>query len=403
MLRVGWRALGVVAIVGLLVALLACDLSFRSVDVRPVVAATSLPTVAVSPTPRLEPDTVDAPTVAPAATPVEEEEVFDVAEALIIEVYERVSPSVVHITSRVIAMDFFGTAFPREGTGSGFVIDKQGHIVTNNHVVENAETIEVTLLDKTIAKAEIVGVDPFNDLAVVRVDVDPSKLHPVDLSFDGDLKVGQRAIAIGNPFGLDWTLTSGVVSSLGRPLQISSDRIIFDVIQTDAAINPGNSGGPLLNSRGQLIGVNAAIRAGAENIGFAVPLSTVRRVVPEVIENGRYPHPWLGVRGYRVFPELAGRLGLPTDSGVLIAQVVQGGPAAQGGLRGASREVVLGNTRLLVGGDIIVEIDSVPIDGNAALREFLETRTRVGQEVVVKFYRSDEPRTTRVTLGERRQ
>ncbi len=403
MLRVGWRALGVVAIVGVLVGLLACDLSLRSVDVRPVVAATSLPTVAVSPTPRLEPDTVDAPTVAPAATPVEEEEVFDVAEALIIEVYERVSPSVVHITSRVVAMDFFGTAFPREGTGSGFVIDKQGHIVTNNHVVENAETIEVTLLDKTIAKAEIVGVDPLNDLAVLRVDVDPSKLHPVDLSFDGELKVGQRAIAIGNPFGLDWTLTSGVVSSLGRPLQLSSDRIIFDVIQTDAAINPGNSGGPLLNSRGQLIGVNTAIRAGAENIGFAVPLSTIRRVVPELIENGRYPHPWLGVRGYRVFPELAGRLGLPIDSGVLIAQVVQGGPAAQGGLRGGSREVVLGNTRLLVGGDIIVDIDGVAIEGNAALREFLETRTRVGQEVVVRFYRGDEPRTTRVTLGERGQ
>ncbi len=395
--------MGVVAIVGLLVGLLACDLSLRSADVRPVAASTTLPTVAASPTPELELGTVDTPTVQPLPTSLREEEVFDVAEALIIEVYERVSPSVVHITSRVIAMDFFGTAFPREGTGSGFVIDKQGHIVTNNHVVENAETIEVTLLDKTIAKAEIVGVDPFNDLAVLRVDVDPNKLHPVDLSFDGELKVGQRAIAIGNPFGLDWTLTSGVVSSLGRPLQLSSDRIIFDVIQTDAAINPGNSGGPLLNSRGQLIGVNTAIRAGAENIGFAVPLSTVRRVVPELIENGRYPHPWLGVMGYRVFPELAGWLGLPTDSGVLIAQVAQGGPAAQGGLRGGSREVVLGNTRLLVGGDIIVEIDSVPIDGNAALREFLETRTRVGQEVVVKFYRDDEPRTTRVTLGERRQ
>ena len=403
MLRTDWRAWGVVAIVGLLVGLLACDLSSRSVDIRPVAAATSLPTVAISPTPELELGTVDTPTVRPLPTSMREQEVFDVAEALIIDVYERVSPSVVHITSRVIAMDFFGTAFPREGTGSGFVIDKQGHIVTNNHVVENAETIEVTLLDETIAEAEIVGVDPFNDLAVVRVDVDPSKLHPVDLSFDGELKVGQRAIAIGNPFGLDWTLTSGVVSSLGRPLQISSDRIIFDVIQTDAAINPGNSGGPLLNSRGQLIGVNAAIRAGAENIGFAVPLSTVRRVVPELIENGRYPHPWMGVMGYRVFPELAGRLGLPTDSGVLIAQVVQGGPAAQGGLRGGSREVVLGNTQLLVGGDIIVEIDSAPIDGNAALREFLETRTRVGQEVVVRFYRGDQARTTRVILGERGQ
>jgi len=395
--------LALLAMTAILVVLLACNLSANATKPTLVAAATSPPTRPASPTPQRATSTA-APTatMVPSPTSVTDEELLDIAESLTIKVYERVSPSVVHITSRVIAMDYFGGAYPREGTGSGFVIDKTGNIVTNNHVVESAESVEVTLLDGTRAEAEIVGTDPLNDLAVIRVDVDPSKLFPVDMSYTDELRVGQRAIAIGNPFGLDWTLTSGVVSSLGRPLQITSDRIIFDVIQTDAAINPGNSGGPLLNSRGQLIGVNVAIRAGAENIGFAIPLSTVLRIVPELIENGRYPHPWLGVAGYPVFPELAQGLDLPAEQGVMIARVVEGGPAARGGLQGGSREVVWGNYRLLVGGDIIVEIDGVPIDGNAALLEFLETRTRVGQEVEVKFYRGNEARVAKVTLGERR-
>lgn len=329
--------------------------------------------------------------------------ILDAVEALTIDVYERVSPSVVHITSRVITMDFFGGLYPSEGTGSGFVIDKKGHIVTNNHVVARAETIEVTLFDETVVKGEVVGLDSYNDLAVIRVDVDPDKLHPVDVSFDGELKVGQRALAIGNPFGLDWTLTVGVISALGRPLQTSAGHIIHDVIQTDAAINPGNSGGPLLNSRGQLIGVNTAIRYDAENIGFAIPLSTVRRVVPDLVENGRYRHPWLGIRGYSLHPELARRLDLPVEKGVLIARLIRGGPAERAGLRGASREVVAGNTRILVGGDIIVEIDGFDIDSNATLREVLETQTRVGQEVEITFYRRDKVMITRAVLVEERR
>ena len=254
-----------------------------------------------------------------------------------------------------------------------------------------------------MTKAEIVGLDPLNDLAVIRIKVDADKLHPVDMSFSEQLKVGQRAIAIGNPYGLDWTLTAGVISALGRSLQISQDRIMYDVIQTDAAINPGNSGGPLLNSHGQLIGVNSAMRQGAQNIGFAIPLSTVRRVVPELIQNGRYRHAWLGLAGYSLFPELSQRLELPVEKGILIAQVVANGPAAQAGLRGANREAVLGNTRLYVGGDILVEIDGVAIDSNGALREFLETRTRVSQQVEVKFYRGDKVMTARATLSEREQ
>jgi len=400
MLREHSRLFTLLAMVAVLAALLACSFSTRPTKVRQVATSTPVPTT--TPSLMLQAARVaDTPTTRPTVIPVTDEEMFDVAEALTIQVYEKVSPSVVHITSKVITMDFFGTQYPAEGTGSGFVIDKQGHIVTNNHVVERAETIEVTLLDKTVAKAEVVGADPLNDLAVIRIDVDPSKLFPVDVNYQGEIKVGQHAIAIGNPFGLDWSLTSGVISSLGRPIQVSSDRVIYNVIQTDAAINPGNSGGPLLNSHGQLIGVNTAIRAGADNIGFAIPLSTLRRVVPELIRNGHYPHPWLGVMGYSVFPELARRLSLPADQGVLIARVAEDSPAARGGLHGGSREVVLGNSRLLVGGDIIVGIDDNPIDDNAALREFLETRTQVGQQVKVKFYRGDELGTTDVTLGER--
>ena len=354
--------------------------------------------------PGATPSEVRATPSSEPATPVPltDQQMYDAVEALNIRVYEKASPSVVHITSRVLAIDFFGSSYPSEGTGSGFIIDKQGHIVTNNHVVENAESIEVTLLDKTTAKAEVVGVDPFNDLAVIQVKVDPGKLPPIEM-FVGEIKVGQHAIAIGNPYGLDWTLTTGVVSSLGRPLQESSDRILFDVIQTDAAINPGNSGGPLLNSQGQLIGVNTAIRSGAQNIGFAIPVSTVRRVVPELIKSGRYPHPWLGLSGYSLFPELAHRLNLPVERGILIVQVQDGGPADRIGLRGATREATLGGTSIMIGGDVLVAMEGVPIDDNTSMYRFLETRTKVGQEVELKFYRGSKAMTARTTLDERQQ
>ncbi|MGI5917810.1 MAG: S1C family serine protease [Anaerolineae bacterium] len=352
------------------------------------------------------------PTVTPVAPAFEDpfvdlaiadedlDSLYDAVEASTIAVYNKVSPSVVHITSRVVTMDFFGGLYPSEGTGSGFVIDRRGHIVTNYHVIERADSIEVTLLDRTVVPAVVVGTDPFSDLAVLHVDVEPEKLYPVDMSFEGDLRVGQRAIAIGNPFGLDWTLTAGVISAVGRPLQISSERIIYDVVQTDAAINPGNSGGPLLNSRGQLIGVNTAIRSEADNIGFAIPLSTLRRVLPDLIETGRYRRPWLGIQGYNLTPELATRLDLEPKEGILIARVYEHSPAAMAGLRGATREVVVGNSRLLVGGDVIVEIEGHPIPDNAALRQVLETQTRVGQEVEIVYYRQNERMTTRVVLTE---
>jgi S1-C subfamily serine protease len=331
------------------------------------------------------------------------EALLDAVDAMNVRVYEQVSPSVVHITSRVVARDFWGGGRPSDGTGSGFVIDREGHIVTNYHVIERAETIEVTLLDETMVEAQVVGVDPLSDLAVLRVDVDPDALHPVIMSASGEIKVGQRAIAIGNPFGLDWTMTIGVVSSVGRPLQLSDSRILYGVVQTDAAINPGNSGGPLLNARGELIGVNTAIRRGADNIAFAIPLSTVQRVVPELIANGRYARPWLAISGYSITPELAERLDLPIERGILIVRVQPGGPADRAGLRGAQREVVIGNSRLWVGGDLLVAIDGAPIADNAALAEYLETRTRVGQEVALTLYRDGQEITVQTILQERQQ
>jgi S1-C subfamily serine protease len=354
------------------------------------------PTATVSPTPTGE---AQSPAAIESLSATQIEAALDIAEALTIQVYERVSPSVVNITSKALELGFYGV-YPSEGSGSGFFIDADGHILTNYHVIEGAQTVEVTLLDGTVVPAEVVGIDAFSDLAVLHIDVKPEESLPVDLSFEGDLQVGQRAIAIGNPFGLNWTLTTGVVSSLGRPLQISEDRIIYDVVQTDAAINPGNSGGPLLNSRGQLIGVNTAIRSGAENIGFAIPLTTLRRVVPELIAKGYYGHPWLGLTGYRLFPELAQRLDLPVERGLLVARIYDESPAADAGLRGASREVIIGRTRLLVGGDVVIALDDQPVDSNAAVTQYLETRTRVGQQVQVSFYRENRLMSALVTVAE---
>ncbi len=357
---------------------------------------TAMPTATTVPTPAQQ---VRQPTVVPLPT-LSDEEYLDIAEALTVRVYEQVSSSVVHITSRVTQMDYWGYMFPSEGTGSGFVIDTEGHIVTNNHVIEGAESIEVTFFDGDIVEAQLVGADAYNDLAVIKVDVDPDKLRPVDMSYVGPLKVGQRAIAIGNPYGLDWTLTSGVISSLGRPLQISEQQTMYDVIQTDAAINPGNSGGPLLNSQGQLIGVSVAIRQGAENIGFAISLETVRRVVPELIERGYYGHSWLGVLGYPLSPEFARQVGLDIDRGLLVAQVSEGSPAAEVGIRGANRQIFIGRQPVYVGGDVITMIDTTPITGNPDVLKYLETQTRPGQVVTVTFYRDGERYTERVVLSE---
>jgi S1-C subfamily serine protease len=326
----------------------------------------------------------------PTPLPDEAMAPVDIEEELITNLYLRVSPSVVHITARVITMDFFFGATPSEGTGSGFMLDAEGHIITNFHVIEGAESIVVTFSDETQAPATVVGTDPLNDLAVLMPDELPAGAIPVELGDSDELRVGQRAIAIGNPFGLDRTLTTGVISALGRPLETDQGNFIFNVIQTDAAINPGNSGGPLLNSRGQVIGVNTAIRREAEGIGFAVPVDTLKRVVVALIEKGSYPHPWLGILGYSITPELAGTLGLPVDQGVLVAQLYRNSPAALAGVRAASRQAIIGNRRILVGGDIITAVNGTPIRDWTDYLEFLELQTGVGDVVTLGVIRAGQ-------------
>lgn len=334
-------------------------------------------------------------------TPLSEAELrpLDIEEQLVTNLYERVGPSVVHIASRIITMDFFYGPMASEGTGSGFIWDEQGHIVTNYHVIADADRIEVIFSDESQAEAEVVGIDPRNDLAVLRVDPTTTPLRPIDLGAADEIRVGQRAIAIGNPFGLDRTLTTGVVSALGRPLETEDGNYIYNVIQTDAAINPGNSGGPLLNSRGEVIGVNTSIRQGAEGIGFAVPVETLKRVVPVLIAEGRYLHPSLGLYGYSINAALAEELSLPVERGILVAQLIRGGPADAAGVRGAQQQVIIGNRQVLAGGDIIVAIDGIGVADWNGLQEYLALNRQVGDSVSLSLLRDGQPLELELVLA----
>jgi S1-C subfamily serine protease len=323
---------------------------------------------------------------------------LDVEEQLVTNLYDRVGPSVVHVTARLVTVDFFYGPMPQEGTGSGFIYDDAGHIVTNYHVIEGAETIAVKFSDEQEVPARVIGIDPPNDLAVLSLEEVPPDLMPLTLGSSDELRVGQRTIAIGNPFGLDRTLTTGVVSALGRPLQSQDENVIFDVVQTDAAINPGNSGGPLLNSRGQVIGINTAIQEEAQGIGFAVPVNTVKRIVPILIENGTYPHPWAGFLGYTITPDLANQLQLPVSQGILVAQLYRDGPAVTAGIRGANSELILGNRRYLIGGDIITAVNDQPVKDWTSLSEYLELNTNVGEDITFSLIRDNQPIQTNLTL-----
>ncbi len=324
-------------------------------------------------------------------------------EEIIIGVYRAASPGVVHITSTVLSQDFFLRVVPGRGTGSGFVVDDRGYLLTNNHVVENAESLEVTLADKSKVPAKLIGRDPNNDLAVIRVNVPREKLTPLRLGDSNHLQVGQMALAIGNPFGLDRTVTRGVVSALGRSLKSDTGRQIRNVIQTDAAINPGNSGGPLLNSRGEVIGINTAIftpSGGSVGIGFAIPVNTAKKLLPQLISRGRASHPWLGISGMDITPDLARALNLPVKEGVIIAQVAPGGPAARAGLRGAQRRERIRNFIVGVGGDIIVGLDRQRITSVDDLTAFLDEQKKAGEEVRVEALRDGKPMTVVARLGE---
>jgi S1-C subfamily serine protease len=317
-------------------------------------------------------------------------------EQLLIKLYERVSPSVVYIVVKTGGLT-------GSGSGSGFVWDTEGHIVTNNHVVESASRIEVRFADDTTAEAELVGRDPDNDLAVIKVDVPAGRLHPVQLGDSDALQVGQLAIAIGNPFGFDQTMTTGIVSGLGRVVRQQSGFSLPQLIQTDAAINPGNSGGPLLDSHGRVIGVTTLIYSNSGSnagVGFAVPVNTVKRVVPSLMTTGRYADPWLGIQGTSITSLLAEELGLAVEQGVLVQTVVQGGPAAKAGLQGGNRQVRIEDTFMATGGDIILAIDGVSVQDMDDLIVYLAD-TSVGQRVTLTVLRNGRQQRIEVRLGER--
>lgn len=329
----------------------------------------------------------------------------DIAEKRVIDVYQRVSPSVVNITTQVLQRNFFFEAIPAEGAGSGFVLDQQGHIATNFHVIRGAQRIEVTFLNETTFPAEVVGSDPRNDIAIIKVDAPVEQLTPVELGDSANLQVGQRAIVIGNPFGqFGGTLTAGVISALNRSIEGQDGRQISSIIQTDAAINSGNSGGPLLDSAGRVIGINSAIfspSGTSAGVGFAIPVNTLRRVLPDLLELGRYRHPWLGVQyAYRLTSGLANLLTLPVDRGLLLVEIYQGSPLDTAGVRGAQKETIVGNQRIYVGGDILTAVNGQKITSLDDLQTLLETQHRVGDAVEVTFVRDGQPQTLSLSLAE---
>jgi S1-C subfamily serine protease len=330
----------------------------------------------------------------------------DDVEARRIAVYQRVAPAVVNITTQVLRTDFFWGTTPEEGSGSGFLWDADGHIVTNFHVIDGTQQIEVSFGGDTSLPATVVGGDPINDLAVLKVDPVPEGVQPVEIGTSTDLHVGQTAIVIGNPFGqFERTMTQGIVSALNRTIQTDNSSVLRGVIQTDAAINRGNSGGPLLDSRGRLIGVNSAIYSPtgtSAGVGLAIPVDKVMRVVPVLIKQGRFPHPWLGFEemGYEISPRLAQMLELPVQSGLLIAQLYRGSPADQAGVRGAQDETIVGNRRYLVGGDILIAVDGVSLKKWDDLNAYLEEETTVGQEIALTLVRGGKDLTLNVTLAD---
>jgi S1-C subfamily serine protease len=321
-----------------------------------------------------------------------------------IQVYEKVSPGVVNITSMVLEYDFFFSPVAKEGaTGSGCVLDKEGNVLTNYHVIASAESLEVSLPDHTKYHAKIVGADKQNDLAIIKLVGAPGdRLHPIALGDSQSLKVGQKVLAIGNPLGLQNTLTVGIVSSLGRKIRTEGGDLVENVIQTDAAINPGNSGGPLLNTAGEMIGINTSIftiGGGNIGIGFAIPANMIRRVADDLIREGRVVRPWVGISGYAVSEDLASALDLPVTSGILVARVERGSSLDGAGIQGANRVAILYNQRVLVGGDIITHVNGNPVTSTEELRLAVEGK-KPGDIVQLTIYRGREKLQKSVTLIE---
>ena len=371
-------------------------------------------------------DEVETPAEARAASEGETAQAAPVGDAVgdivtleeaLERIYREVSPSVVNIQVVVgqagtASADPDSPAVPQQqGAGSGFVWDGDGHIVTNNHVVADASKITVVFSDGSKYRGEVVGTDPYSDLAVVKIDAPAGKLRPIEVADSREVNVGQLAVAIGNPFGLAGTMTVGFVSALGRSLPVASEGLLApsynipDIIQTDPPINPGNSGGVLVDSAGRLIGVPSAIespvRANA-GIGFAIPSVIVSNVVPDLIVTGSHEHPWVGLSGGSVNPELAEAMGLdPEQRGVLVAEVVENSPAAAAGMRGNDREVEIEGQAVRAGGDVIVAIDGQEVREFDDLIIYLSRSTRVGQRVTLSVLREGQLESLGVVLAAR--
>ncbi|RLI23328.1 trypsin [Candidatus Bathyarchaeota archaeon] len=314
-------------------------------------------------------------------------------------IYNLTKNSVVLI--KVTSITPFGRSVAE---GTGFVYDKEGHIITNNHVVESGGKITVRFIDGTTVNARLVGRDPYSDLAVIKVDVSEEKLCPLPLGNSSKLVVGEPVYAVGNPFGLSCSITEGIVSQLGRQLKTKGGYLIVDVIQTDAAINPGNSGGPLLNRFGEVVGVNTAIYSYTgtfSGVGFAIPSNLVRKVVPSLIEKGYYEHPWIGVAGLDVTPEIAKLMGLKEPKGFLVTSVMKGSPAEEAGLRGGNQAVVIEGEEVVIGGDVIIGIDGREIRGINDILIYIERYKNVGDNVTLTIIREGRETEVPLTLGAR--
>ena len=319
-----------------------------------------------------------------------------------ISVYRKNIPTVVNVTSKAVTFDFFYGLVPQEGQGSGFIIDKEGHILTNFHVIADARQVEVTLHNRKRYRAKVIGTDRAHDLAVIQIDA--QSLTPAVLGDSRNLQVGQKVYAIGNPFGLNGTLTTGIVSSI-RSVREPDGMAIDDAIQTDAAINPGNSGGPLMNRNGEVIGINTLIASNvgqSAGIGFAIPINTAKAVLNDLVTLGRVKRPALGVVTIPISPELADQMGLPADYGLLIVQVSPGGAAARAGLKGGNEPAYLGNTRIMLGGDLIVAADGQRLEDQQDLAQMMN-KHRAGDTIRITIYRGKKKMDVDVALGEARE
>jgi S1-C subfamily serine protease len=325
---------------------------------------------------------------------------YDAEEQNNIAVYKKALPSVVNITSTAMTFNFFYGQVPQQGQGSGFILDRSGHVLTNFHVIADANRIEVKTSDKRTYKATIVGSDKIHDLALLQINA--PNLQPVTLADSSDLVVGQKVYAIGNPFGLNGTMTRGIISSI-RTVKGPQGSPIEDAIQTDAAINPGNSGGPLLNSRGEVIGINTLIATGgaeqSSGIGFAIPVNTAKAVLGDLTRYGRVRRPSLGIVSLAIGPDLADQMGLAAESGVLVQQVVPGGAADRAGLHGGNQQAYLGNMQIMLGGDLIVAIDGRPIEDTSDIASVME-KHQPGDTINVTVYRGRKKLVVRLTLGD---